>query len=78
MAEVDGKKYANLQDAIENVGNGQTITILKDIPNAAGISVPSKRISQLILVDILILWLDLAQALQEQNERFQLLRSTIP
>ena len=43
VAEVDGKKYANLQDAIENVGNGQTITILKDIPNAAGISVPEGK-----------------------------------
>ena len=43
VAEVDGKKYANLQDAIENVGNGQTITILKDIPDAVGISVPEGK-----------------------------------
>ena len=36
--------YTNLNDAIEKVGNSETIHVLRDIPNATGISVPSKKI----------------------------------
>ncbi len=35
--------YATLQEAIEKVGNGDTITLLKDIPDAKGIAVPSGK-----------------------------------
>ena len=35
--------YATLQEAIEKVGNGNTITLLKDVPNATGITVSSGK-----------------------------------
>ncbi len=43
VAEINGTKYATLQEAIEHVNEGETIKILKDIPDAVGISVPSKK-----------------------------------
>lgn len=41
VAEIDGKYYANLNDAVAEVEKGDTIVILRDVPNASGISVPS-------------------------------------
>lgn len=41
VAEIDGKYYASLNDAIAEVEKGDTIVILRDVPNASGISVPS-------------------------------------
>ncbi len=35
--------YATLQEAIEKVGNGDTITLLKDVPDATGITVSSGK-----------------------------------
>ena len=35
--------YATLQEAIEKVGNGNTITLLKDVPDATGITVSSGK-----------------------------------
>ena len=43
VAEIDGKYYKTLGDAIASVGDGETIQVLKDIPNAKGISVPSGK-----------------------------------
>ena len=43
VASVNGVSYATLKEAIDHVGSGGTITILKDIPNAAGISVPEGK-----------------------------------
>lgn len=43
VAEIDGKYYKTLGDAIASVGDGETIQVLKDIPNAEGISVPSGK-----------------------------------
>ena len=43
VASVNGVSYATLKEAIDHVGSGGTITILKDIPDAVGISVPSKK-----------------------------------
>ena len=42
-ATVNGKLYDDLQDAIDAVGNGQTITMLKDVDDAKGITVPENR-----------------------------------
>ena len=39
VARIGTTGYASLQDAIAAVGKDQTITVLKDIPNAVGISV---------------------------------------
>ena len=39
VARIGTTGYASLQEAIAAVGDGQTITLLKDIPNAVGISV---------------------------------------
>ena len=39
VARIGTTGYASLQKAIAEVGDGQTITLLKDIPNAVGISV---------------------------------------
>ena len=42
--EVDGNtKYATIKEAIDNVSNGGTIKLLADIPNAVGVSVPSRK-----------------------------------
>lgn len=41
VAEIDGKYYASLNDAVAEVEKGDTIVILRDVPNASGISVPS-------------------------------------
>lgn len=43
VAEIDGKYYKTLGDAIASVGDGDTIQVLKDIPDAVGISVPSGK-----------------------------------
>ena len=43
VATVDGVSYPTLAKAIEHVGEGETIKILKDIPNAVGISVPEGK-----------------------------------
>ena len=43
VAEINGTKYATLQEAIEHVNEGETIKILKDIPDAVGISVPEGK-----------------------------------
>lgn len=43
VASVNGVSYATLAEAIQNVKDGQTIKILKDIPNAVGISVPEGK-----------------------------------
>ena len=43
VALVGGKTYDTLKAAIDNVQAGETIYILKDIPNAEGISVPSDK-----------------------------------
>ncbi len=40
---VGGKTYDTMAKAIEAVGNGQTIYVLKDIPDAVGIAVPSSK-----------------------------------
>lgn len=40
---VGGKTYDTLAEAIKAVGNGQTIYVLKDIPDAVGIAVPSSK-----------------------------------
>ena len=40
---VGGKTYDTMAEAIKAVGNGQTIYVLKDIPNAVGIAVPSGK-----------------------------------
>ena len=40
---VGGKTYDTMAEAIEAVGDGQTIYVLKDIPNAVGIAVPSNK-----------------------------------
>lgn len=40
---VGGKTYDTLAEAIKAVGNGQTIYVLKDIPHAVGIAVPSSK-----------------------------------
>lgn len=40
---VGGKTYDTMAGAIEAVGNGQTIYVLKDIPDAVGIAVPSSK-----------------------------------
>lgn len=41
VAEIDGKYYASLNDAVAEVEKGDTIVILRDVLNASGISVPS-------------------------------------
>lgn len=41
VAEIDGKYYASLNDAVAEVEKGDTIVILRDVPNASGIAVPS-------------------------------------
>lgn len=41
VAEIDGKYYASLNDAVAEVEKGDSIVILRDVPNASGISVPS-------------------------------------
>ena len=43
VATIDGVSYATLKEAIDKVGSGETITILKDIPDAVGISVPEGK-----------------------------------
>ena len=43
VASVNDVSYATLQEAIDKVGSGETITILKDIPDAVGISVPEGK-----------------------------------
>ena len=43
VASVNGVSYATLKEAIDNVGSGETIKILKDIPDAVGISVPEGK-----------------------------------
>ena len=43
VAEIGGKYYKTLGNAIASVGDGDTIQVLKDIPNAEGISVPSGK-----------------------------------
>ena len=43
VATIDGVSYATLAEAIEHVGEGETIKILKDIPDAVGISVPEGK-----------------------------------
>lgn len=43
VASVDGVGYTTLKAAIENVEKNGTITILCDIPNAVGISVPTGK-----------------------------------
>ena len=43
VAEINGAKYATLQEAIKHVNKNETITILKDIPDAVGISVPEGK-----------------------------------
>lgn len=40
-AEISGKKYKTLKEAIENVQSGDTIYVLRDVSDAQGISVPS-------------------------------------
>ena len=40
---VGGKTYDTMAKAIEAVGDGQTIYVLKDIPDAVGIAVPSSK-----------------------------------
>ena len=40
-AEINGKKYKTLKEAIENVQSGDTISVLRDVSDAQGISVPS-------------------------------------
>lgn len=40
-AEINGKKYKTLKEAIENVQSGDTICVLRDVSDAQGISVPS-------------------------------------
>lgn len=40
-AEINGKKYKTLKEAIENVQSGDTIYVLRDVSDAQGISVPS-------------------------------------
>lgn len=41
VAEIDGKYYASLNDAVAEVEKDDTIVILRDVPNASGIAVPS-------------------------------------
>ena len=43
VAEISGKYYKTLGDAIASVGDGDTIQVLKDIPDAVGITVPSGK-----------------------------------
>ena len=43
VASVDGVGYTTLKAAIENVAKNGTITILRDIPDAVGISVPTGK-----------------------------------
>ena len=43
VASVDGVGYTTLKAAIENVATNGTITILRDIPDAIGISVPTGK-----------------------------------
>ncbi len=43
IARVDGVDYTDLASAIAAADSGDTITILNDIPNAVGISVPSGK-----------------------------------
>ena len=43
VAEIDGMPYSSLNAAIENVKNGETITVTKDIPDATGISVSENQ-----------------------------------
>ena len=43
IARVDGVDYTDLAKAIAAADDGDTITILNDIPNAVGISVPSGK-----------------------------------
>lgn len=40
-AEINGKKYKTLKEAIENVKSGDTIYVLRNVSDAQGISVPS-------------------------------------
>ena len=40
-AEINGKKYKTLKEAIENVQSGDTIYVLRNVSDAQGISVPS-------------------------------------
>ena len=41
--ETNGKRYATLKEAINDVKNGGTITLTSNVDNAAGISVPSGK-----------------------------------
>lgn len=43
VAEINGTKYKTLAEAIAEVGDGQTITMLADVPAANGISVPGGK-----------------------------------
>ena len=43
VAQIDDKAFTSLADAIDAVGDGETITLLANVPDAAGISVPSGK-----------------------------------
>ena len=43
VAEVNGEQYDTLAEAIANVGDGGTITVLRDITDAVGIAVASGK-----------------------------------
>lgn len=65
VATIGEKEYKSLEDAIAAVANGQTINIVDDVDDAAGISVPSGKNFIVDLVDIPMLWNVLVQVLQE-------------
>ena len=43
VAQIGTTKYESLADAIDAVGDGETITMIADVDNAAGLSVPSGK-----------------------------------
>ena len=43
VAKVGDKYYSTMEEAIKAVGEGGTIYVIKDIPNATGISVPTDK-----------------------------------
>ena len=43
VAEINGKYYKTLGDAVASASDGDTIQVLKDIPDATGMSVPSGK-----------------------------------
>ncbi len=45
VAEVDGKRYNTLEEAIEAAGDGQTITIIQNIQLDAGVTISGKDVT---------------------------------